>query len=266
MTNIAWVRDPDEYYYLLKAVVYRDLLIWLRYPVDAALGLFMNVFFFGLMFYGGSLIAGQAINDSIEGLIVGYFLWTLSVGAYAGIAKDIQSEANWGTLERHYITPFGFGPVIFAKAVAILFRTFLTSFLVLIAMLLLTGTNLNLHLLTIITVAILTIASALGFGFAMGGLSVLYKRISNITNILQFAFIGLISAPVFDLWWTKFLPLAQGSSLLQRAMKNGVRVWEFPPLELAILLGSAVFYLGIGYVVLIFATRRSRHLGVLGDY
>lgn len=254
------------YYHLLKAVIYRDLLIWIRYPVDAVLGLFVNVFFFGLMFYGGTLVAGQAITDTIEGLIVGYFLWSLSVGAYAGLTNAIRSEASWGTLERHYMTPFGFGVVIFTKAVAIVFRTFLTSSLVLVAMLLMTGTWLDLHLLSIVPIAMLAIASALGLGFAMGGLSVLYKRIGNVVNLLQFAFIGLISAPVFDLWWTKLLPLAQGSALLQRTMTDGVRIWEFDPVALAILLGTAVLHLGIGYVVFVLVTTRARRLGVLGDY
>jgi ABC-2 type transport system permease protein len=254
------------YYHLLKAVVYRDLLVWVRYPVDAALGLLIGVFFFGLMFYGGTLVAGQAITDSIEGLIVGYFLWTLSVGAYAGITNDIRSEAGWGTLERHYITPFGFGPVVLAKAVAILFRTFLTSAVVLAVMLLMTGTSLELNLLTIVPVAALALASALGLGLLMGGLSVLYKRIGNVVNLLQFSFIALISAPVFDLWWAKFLPLAQGSALLQRAMTDGVRLWEFAPADLAVLVGTAAVYLAAGYAALGLAVRRARRLGVLGDY
>lgn len=254
------------YYQLLKAVVYRDLLVWARYPVNAVMGIVMGLFFFALMFYGGQLVAGQAITDTIEGLVVGYFLWTLALGAYMGVNNDIQSEASWGTLERHYMTPFGFGPVVFAKGIAVVFRTFLTSFVVLAVMLLMTETALDLNVLTIVAVGTLAIASALGLGLAMGGLSVLYKRIGNVANLLQFAFIGLISAPVFDIWWAKFLPLAQGSALLQVAMRDGVRLWEFDPVALAILVGSAVFYLGVGYAVFGLATRRARRLGVLGDY
>ncbi|WP_115864020.1 ABC transporter permease [Halorussus litoreus] len=266
MTTATRQRRARKYYTLLKAVVYRDLLVWVRYPVNAALGLFMGVFFFGLMFYGGTLVAGQAISDTIEGLIVGYFLWTLSIGAYSGITNDVRSEASWGTLERHYTTPFGFGPVILAKGLAIVFRTFLTSSVVLALMLLMTGTSLDLNFLTVVPVASLAIASALGLGLAMGGLGVLYKRIGNVVNLLQFAFIGLISAPVFDLWWAKFLPLAQGSAMLQEAMTEGVRLWEFEPAALAILVGTAALYLGVGYAVFGLTTRRARKLGVLGDY
>lgn len=268
-TEAPSFREPERtggYYHLLKAVVYRDILIWVRYPLNAALGVFMGVFFFALMFYGGTLVAGQAFSDSIEGLIVGYFLWTLSLGAYSGIMNDIQSEASWGTLERHFMTPFGFGPVVFAKSVAIVLRTFLTSAVVLVVMLLITGTSLDLNLLTVLPVATLTIVGALGLGLVMGGLGVLYKRISNVANLLQFAFIGLISAPVFDIPWARFLPLAQGSAMLQRAMRDGVHLWEFDPVALAVLVGTSVFYLGLGYAIFGLTTRRARKLGVLGDY
>lgn len=254
------------YYRLLRAVVYRDLLVWARYPVNAVTGLVIGVFFFGLMFYGGRLVAGRALTDSIEGLVVGYFLWTLALGAYQGVNRDIQSEASWGTLERHYMTPYGFGPVVFAKGAAVVVRTFCTSSVVLAAMLVMTGTTLRLGLVTVVVVGTLAVASAMGLGLAMGGLSVLYKRVSNVASLLQFAFIGLVSAPAFDLPWTRALPLVQGSAMLQRAMNDGVRLWEFEPTALAVLVGTAVVYLGLGYGVFVLATRRARRLGVLGDY
>ncbi|WP_135663712.1 ABC transporter permease [Halorhabdus rudnickae] len=254
------------YYHLMRAVIYRDLLIWLRYPVNAVLGLVMGVFFFALMFYGGQMIAGQALTDTIEGLIVGYFLWTLSQGAYMGAMSAVQSEASWGTLERHYITPFGFGPVMAAKAVAVVFRTFLTSSVILASMLLISGTGLDVNVLTVVVIAGCGIASVLGIGLAMGGLGVLYKRIGNVTTLLQFAFIGLISAPVFEISWAAFLPLAQSSTMLQQAMTDNVRLWEFEPVALLILFGTAIGYLALGYLGFVLTTRRARRLGVLGDY
>ena len=251
---------------LAKAVLYREYLIFVRYPANAIGGIVIALFFFGLLFYGGRLIAGRALTDSIDGIVVGYFLWTLSVGAYTAISNDIGSEVQWGTLERHVITPFGFAPVAFLKGVAKVVRTFLTSTVVLVVMVAITGTPITFDALTVVPVAVLSIASVLGLGFAAGGIAVLYKRIGNWLNLLQFGFIPLISAPAFDLGWTRVLPLAQGSSLLQRAMLEGTRLWEFPALELAILLGTAAGYLLGGYLVFQVATRRARRLGVLGDY
>jgi len=257
---------PATYYHLAKAVLYREYLIFVRYPANAIGGIVISLFFFGLLFYGGRMIAGQALTDSIEGIIVGYFLWTLAVGAYSSISNDIGSEVQWGTLERHIMTPFGFAPVALLKGVAKVVRTFLTSALILAVMLLLTDTALQLPLVTTTVVSALAICSVLGLGFAAGGIAVLYKRISNWLNFLQFGFILLISAPAFDLGWARLLPLALGSSMLQRAMIDGTRLWEFPLLDLVTLVAVAVGYVLAGYAVFEAATRRARRLGVLGDY
>jgi ABC-2 type transport system permease protein len=254
------------YRHLAKAVLYREYLLFVRYPANALGGIVVSVFFFGLLFYGGRMIAGQALTDTIEGIIVGYFLWSLSTGAYQGIYQDIGSEVQWGTLERHVMTPFGFAPVALLKGVAKLVRGFLISTVVLAAMLLMTGRTLELPVVTIVVLASLAITSVLGIGFAAGGVTVLYKRISNWLGLLQFLFIVLISAPAFDLGWTKFLPLAMGSALLQRAMIDGTRLWELPLADLGMLVAVAVGYLGGGYLVFQLATRRARNLGVLGDY
>src|SRR6056297_3897539 len=147
---------PAGYLLLARAVLYREYLIFVRYPANAIGGIVISLFFFGLLFYGGRMVAGQALTDSIEGIIVGYFLWTLSVGAYSSISNDIASEVQWGTLERHVMTPFGFAPVALLKGVAKIVRTFLISSVVLAAMLLVTGTTLQLNLLTIVVVATLS--------------------------------------------------------------------------------------------------------------
>lgn len=254
------------YYHLARAVLYREFLIFVRYPANAIGGIVVAILFFGMLFYGGRLIAGQALTDSLDGIIVGYFLWTLSVGAYSAVSNDIGSEVQWGTLERHITTPFGFAPVALLKGVVKLVRTFITSVVVLVVMLLITGRSLRLDPLTVVPIAALSITSVLGLGFAAGGVTVLYKRIGNWLNLLQFGFVVLISAPVFDVPWTRLLPLAHGSALLQRAMIDGIRIWQFSPVDLAVLVAVPAVYLLGGYLVFELATRRARRLGVLGDY
>ena len=258
--------QPATYYHLARAVLYREFLIFVRYPANAIGGVVIALFFFGVLFYGGQILAGRAVTDSIEGLIVGYFLWTLSIGAYSSVSNDIGSEVQWGTLERHITTPFGFAPVALFKGIAKIVRTFLTSAVVLAVMLALTGTQLSLAPLTVITVAVAAITSVLGLGFAAGGITVLYKQIGSWLNLLQFGFVVLISAPVLEAPWMRVLPLAHGSALLQRAMVDGDQLWQFGLGELGLLVGVAGGYLIGGYLVFHYATRRARRLGVLGDY
>jgi ABC-2 type transport system permease protein len=257
---------PAGYRHLARAVLYREYLLFVRYPANAVGGIVVALVFFGLLFFGGQMLAGRALADSLEGLVVGYFLWTLSVGAYSGISNDIASEVQWGTLERHLTTPFGFGPVVLLKGVAKVARTFVTSSLVLAVMLVATGTTLSVNLLTVVPVAALAVTSVLGLGLAAGGVALLYKQVGNWLNLLQFGFVVLVSAPAFAPGWTRVLPLVQGSSLLQRAMVRGTRLWEFPLGDLAVLVGTAAGYLALGYLVFRTTTRRARRLGVLGDY
>lgn len=266
MTNGHNIGRTGGYYHLLKAVIYRDIIVLFRYPVNAVLNIIVAAFVFSLIFYGGSQIAGQAISDSLEGILVGYYLLALTNNAYSGVSGAVGAEATWGTLERHFLTPFGFGPVMLAKAVAIVIKTFVQYTIMLIALVLLTGANLEMPLVTVFVVTTLAIVSVLGVGMATGGLGVLYKQIGAVNRLISFVFIGLIAAPAFSLGWAKILPLAQGSALLQRAMTNGVRLWEFEPVELFILIGVAVIYLIIGFIVFNIATNRARRLGTLGDY
>jgi len=254
------------YHHLARAVLYRELVLFVRYPANAVGGIVVALLFFGLIFYGGRMVAGRALTDSIEGIVVGYFLWTLAVGAYSSLSNDIGSEVQWGTLERHVVTPFGFAPVVLLKGVAKVVRTFLTSALVLGVMLALTDTSLQVPLLTVVVIAGLAVTSVLGLGYAAGGITLLYKRVGNWLNLLQFGFVLLVSAPALDVPLARFLPLAHGSALLQRAMREGTPLWAFPVADLALLVAVAVGYLAAGYLVFQFTSRRARRLGVLGDY
>ena len=254
------------YRHLARAVLYRELVLFVRYPANAVGGIVVALLLFGLVFYGGRMVAGRALTDSIEGIVVGYFLWTLAVGAYSSLSNDIGSEVQWGTLERHVVTPFGFAPVVLLKGVAKVVRTFLTSALVLGVMLVVTDTSLQVPLLTVVVIAGLAVTSVLGLGYAAGGITLLYKRVGNWLNLLQFGFVPLVSAPALDVPLARFLPLAHGSALLQRAMRDGTPLWAFPVADLALLVAVAVGYLAAGYLVFQLTSRRARRLGVLGDY
>jgi len=260
------VGNTGGYRHLLTAVVKRNLLMYIRYPINSLGRVVMDIGLFVVLFGGGTLLAGQAMDDSIEGIVVGYFLWMLTIQSFQGIAEEIQQEANWGTLERHFMTPFGFPIVMAAKSIAILITTFVFASILLLAMMIITGTWLHLDIITILPIVLLTLSSAFGVGFAASGLTVLYKNIGSWFGLLNFVFLGLIAAPTLNVPGIAFLPLVQGSELLQRAMSNGVRLWEFQLSSLLTLASVGVGYLLIGYLIFHMCQKRARKLGTLGDY
>ncbi|WP_368411870.1 ABC transporter permease [Haladaptatus halobius] len=209
---------------------------------------------------------GTALVGTFDGLVVGWFLWTMSLTAYFSLAMNITRESQWGTLEQLYMSPYGFGSVMGAQVVANVLESLLWGASILLLMLVTTGRTLSVDLLTIVVISVLTLLSVVGIGFVFAGLALLYKRIENVSQLMQFVLIGLISAPVVGIPVLRLLPLVQGSVMLQKAMQNGVRLWEFSAIDLSLLVGSAIVYSLLGYLVFRWCTDRARKNGVMGHY
>ena len=244
----------------------KKLLLLVRYPVNTVsqFGTFLLVFF--VVFYGGRAVAPAAISESIEGIIVGYLLWSMSITAYSGLSWGVTREAQWGTLEQLFMSPFGFGPVMAVKTVVNVLESFLWGAATLLVMMTVTGRWLAVDPLTVLPLGVLALAPAVGVGFAFGGLAIRFKRIENAFQLVQFVFIGLIAAPVDQYPLLKWLPLAQGSSLLRTAMQDGVALWNLPPAEVGVLVVTAVGYLAAGYAAFHYCQRWARREGVMGHY
>ncbi|SDJ59260.1 ABC-2 type transport system permease protein [Halovenus aranensis] len=248
-------------------VVFRKQLVLLvRYPLNTATRFLTLAALFGIIFFGGQAVAGPTITDSLGGIIVGLFIWTLAIVAFSQLAWDVTREAQWGTLERLFLSPHGFGTVMVTKTVVNVLMSFLWAFALLVVMMAVSGEWLSVDPLTVLPLGVLTVASISGVGFLFAGLALLYKRIENVFQLVQWAFVALIAAPVGANPLLKLLPVSHGSYLLRRAMDDGVRLWEFAPSELAILVATSVAYLFAGYYCLYRAQRRARQNGVLGQY
>ncbi|WP_123533129.1 ABC transporter permease [Halosimplex salinum] len=251
---------------LLWAQAKKRALLLYRYPLNTLSGLAMTFVFFAMVFFGGRAISGQALTDSLEGILVGYFLWSMALTAFSGLAWSVTRESQWGTLEQLYMSPFGYGRVMLAGITVGIVESFGWGAATLAFMLALTGESLHLPVGTIVVLTVLAIAPAVGMGFFFGGLALLYKRVENVFNILQFVFIGLIASPSVGVFWVRLLPISQGSYLLTRSMREGLRLWELPPDELGLLLGTAVVYFGLGYAAFQWMGRRARRQGLMGHY
>ncbi|WP_459192407.1 ABC transporter permease [Halosimplex sp. J119] len=259
-------RGSGSYRTLLWALAKKRALFLYRYPVNTLSGLAMTFLFFGMVFFGGRAISGQALTDSLGGIIVGYFLWSMATTAFSGLAWSVTRESQWGTLEQLYMSPFGYGRVMIAHIVVRVVESFGWGGVTLAFMLALTGESLYLPVATIVVLTVLAIAPAIGLGFFFGGLALVFKRVENVFNILQFVFLGLIASPSLEVFWVRLLPISQGSYLLTVSMQQGLRLWELPVDELALLVGTAVVYFGLGYGAFQWMSTRARKQGLMGHY
>jgi ABC-2 type transport system permease protein len=255
-----------ESYVLARAVAYKSLILRVRYAFNTVTNLFTIYVFFALLFFGGRAIAPQAITNSLTGIIVGFFLLLMATVAYSDLSWELIREAQWGTLEQLYMSPLGFRRVVFLKTAVNILVAFAFGAILLALMLATTGTTLALDPLTVVPLGLLSLGPAVGVGYVLGGLALLFKRVENVFQIVQFSFVGLVAAPVDAYPLLKLLPLSLGAELLRNAMGGGLRLWELPTADLALLVVKAVVYVAVGHVVFGWFARRARDGGKLGKY
>lgn len=253
---------------LLYGLVKRDLLIMARYPINTA-GAILGLYgLFLVVYFGGQSLVGGGFDDTLGALIIGFFLFIMGNVSYKSLASAFAAEAKWGTLERLYLSPVGFGWVAILLSVSSLVTTFLMGFSILALMLLTTGQQLSLDVVSILPILVFTLMTTAGLGLLFGGATVRYKQIGAVFSLAKFAFVGLIAlGPLAnDIPLLKVLPLVQGSLLLQRVMDDGVRLWDLAVGELAVLVVVGVGYFLAGYLLLRAFTERARETGVMGHY
>lgn len=251
---------------LLKAIGAKTYVLRKRYLFNTITQIAIVYVLFLMVWFGGQAVAPTAIADNLAGLTVGFFVWVMAVRAYRALSQDLINEAQWGTLEQLYLTPFGFGRVVAVKTVVNVAESFLWGATILALLLVTTSQTLHVDLLAVVPLVALSLASAAGVGFVLGGLTLLYKRIENLFTLVQFLFVAFIAAPVDQYPVLGALPLSLGTDLLGRVMGQGVRLWELPALELGLLVVKAIAYLVVGYVVLQRCQRLARVRGELGHY
>lgn len=257
---------------LLWTILRMNFLLMIRYKVNFAAQIVGMYLFFAVVFFGGrAAIEGigagiGAIGETLDALIVGWFLWTMAQSAYSSLASEVTQESRWGTLEQLFMSPHGFGTILGVKVSVNMLISMIIGGLMLAFMLLTTGRTLTLDFVTIVPVVVLTLLTVVGIGYVFAGLALIYKQISQVSQLMQFVLIGLIAAPAAELPGLQVLPLVQGSSMLQATMREGVGLLEFAPLELAVLVGTAVLYLGGGYVAFMLCLHIARDRGVMGHY
>lgn len=251
---------------LIPEMIRKRIIIASRYRVNTgAKGLFL-VLIFAVVIFGGRAIGGASFEDSIDNVIAGYFLWILATAAFASLSAGLTKEARWGTLEQLYMSVYGFGRVLLAKLISDVVVTFVGAFALFVIFRYTTAQSVSVHVPSFVVVSLLTICSAIGIGLALGGLATLYKKVENVVSLVQFAFIGLISAPNLGPGWVKFLPLAHGSAMVQQLVTTDATLLDFRAGALLFLVCNSLLYVLGGVLVFELCLARAKRRGVLGHY
>ncbi|MBW4694729.1 MAG: ABC transporter permease [Lyngbya sp. HA4199-MV5] len=240
-----------------------------RYLFESIGGIVISTSVFYGLFLSASYIAGPGLQfgNRLDAIIVGYVLWTLVLFIMANISGTLQREAQTGTLEQLFISPFSASQVFLTRAVADLLLQSGLIAAILVIIMTLTGRWLAFPLslwLPLLTVLL----GAYGLSFAIGSLALIVKRIQQVLGIFQFALLFLMSVPTEE--WTggmrvigNLLPMSPGAGLLRDVM---ARQQSLNLSQLGIALVNGGVYFAIGLLLFRWAERQTKRRGNLSDY
>lgn len=250
---------------------HKGLLLAWNYKVDIILEVFIMGFaFIGLSFLigGGQLEEGQVTSS-----LIGYLVWYFAIKAIADMSTHLKDEMQAGTLEQMYMSPTDPGFLILGRSLATLFTTTIIAAMIALGPMLLLGAGLPFVPATI-PVFIITILGLYGFGYAVGGFTLIFKQVASLSDLVQYALVflngALLPVEVFPPWLAfiaRLLPTTQGiivlrqvgieSMSLQETWQTGTLGW--------LMVHSAVFLL-LGWLVFKWCEKVAQRRGLLGQY
>ncbi|MDA0674740.1 MAG: ABC transporter permease, partial [Cyanobacteria bacterium] len=210
---------------------------------------------------------GFNVGDRLDAVVVGYVLWTLVLYIINDIAIGLQSEAQTGTLEQVFLSPFGAPRVFLARAVASLALRLTLIVVIVVILMAITGSQLSFPP-TLIFPLISLLTAGYGLAFAMGACALVFKRVQQVLGVFQFLLLFLLAAPVEEwqgaLSWLRYLlPMLPSTGLLRDVMARDIGLnWGLWGLALANGLG----YLALGLALFVWAERTAKRQGLLGGY
>ena len=189
------------------------------------------------------------------------------------MSGGITGEASIGTLEQLYMSPVPTWLVFVGRVIATFVKgTVMVALLgVILAMILPVTLPLELAALPPF---VLTMVGLFGFGYAIGGLTLVFKQISSVssllTNVLLFlngALLPVHHSPAWLETVAVFLPTTQGIIVLRKVVIDGASltaVWQDG--SIVFLAVQSILFLIVGWILFNIGEQVAKRRGTLGQY
>ncbi|GAP98640.1 ABC transporter permease [Leptolyngbya sp. NIES-2104] len=228
----------------------------------------LTVTFYGLFLSVGYIAGGTVrFGDRLDAVIVGYILWSLIIFIMNGVNATLQREAQVGTLEQLFISPFNVRKTLLLRAVSDLVFQFVVIGIVLLFIMAITGRWLAFSPVLVLPL-ITVILGAYGLAFAIGSLTLIFKTAQQLAGILNFSLLFVLTIPTET--WTGLqrylgylIPMTTGAGVMRDLMARQSGL-DWVALGAAFLNG--IVYFAIGMVLFRWSERETKRRGKLGGY
>lgn len=260
---------------LLTAEVKRSWIEFKRYPVETVSTIIvLSMFFLGLVLGARSIAGarGPVTPEAAGGALVGFLMWFYGIAAVMGIAGDVTREAQVGTLEQVYLSPFGPPLILIFRQIASLFVVTIMIACIAGIGILATKAKLEWNLQQTVPLLLITMVGLYGLGLILGGMALVFKRIQNLLMIVQFALLFVTMAQVerttgiLRLFVSTF-PLSHGTGMIRTISLGKTTLSKLiSEGQVTILILSSILYLLIGLAVYRILDSSARKRGLIGHY
>lgn len=226
--------------------------------------------FIGVVFFVGG---GTLEAERMAPTLLGYIAWFYGTTVIGEMAYDLREEAQAGTLEQWYMSPAPASIVQIGRTLSKFVVTTITISLISMALILVFQMQIPWRWAGL-PVFIVMLAGVYGFGFIVGGATIIFKQVGPLANMLQNMILFLNGAflPVdrFPDWLAAIaqtLPTTQGIIVLRKVVLDGhslLHVWLDG--SLVWLLVHSSIYLVVGWLIFSVCERQAKKQGVLGQY
>lgn len=228
----------------------------------------LSITFYGLFLSVGYIAGGGfRFGDRLDAVIVGYTLWSLVIFIMNGINATLQREAQVGTLEQLFITPYNVTKVLLLRAISDLLLQFGLITIVLFIIMALTGRWLAFSPALVLPLTTV-ILGAYGLAFAVGSLALIFKTVQQIAGILNFSLLFVLTIPT-ETWSGSqkilgyLIPMTTGAGLMRDLMARQAGL-DWGMLAIAFLNGFIYFMIGI--TLFRWSERETKRRGKLSGY
>lgn len=225
--------------------------------------------FVGIKVFGQSMkVSSLDFGNTIEGFIVGYFIWNIMMLAYSDTANNIVGDANRGTLEQLNMSSIGLSSILVVRSLCNIVISVLISFILLFLIMFTTKYWLNISFCSIFIPIFIGVFSILGISLIFGGLALIFKSIKSLLNIIQYFLIGLVLPLPENIngILSILLPFRPSIEAVYRIMLYGDSIMNFSPTEFGIMVINAAIYFLIGFLIFEQCCKVAKKRALLGQY
>ncbi len=253
---------------LLLAEWRRTVVETIRYPLETISSMMTLFIVFAGLFYGATYVTHSPIGGGrLTTVVVGYAIWMTMMAATGDLGWSIQNEAQNGTLEQVMLVPWSPVTVFLVRAFMAILAFLIPMVVVVVALLIMTRVHLDWQWLALAPF-LAALGTAWGLGLAVAAVALLFKRVGQVLNIVQFGLLFVILAPFARfhavVWHLVSMVVPFNAQvLLLRNLLSHTRgsdwIWWESGINLALIAT-------MGILSFVGASRIARHRGILGHY